>query len=335
MFKRRTLFIVGAGASAEVKFDIGWQLAQKIADNMRPARGERRHEATIKDDFLLDEFRRRVGHDKGYQDFMEAARRIHEGIELTHSVDDFLNVHQQDPLIVEIGKAAIIRAVLQAEKDCTMYVDHSNAFNRLSFRDIADTWFVKLMRVLAPGSGPQAAADAFHNVTFIVFNYDRCLEHFLEYAISSLYGIDRMRARQMVSQFRIIHPYGTIGDLDSLPFGGERGKDYAVLPRVERIRTYAEQFADKTELMMMRNEVVTAGCIVFLGFSYLEQNMKLLEPPAKMKWKPIFGTAWKMSDHSVNVVAEDILSMFDPSMIDSNSIVELNNKLKCAELFDH
>jgi len=32
MFKRRTLFIVGAGASKEVKFPIGPDLAQRVAD---------------------------------------------------------------------------------------------------------------------------------------------------------------------------------------------------------------------------------------------------------------------------------------------------------------
>lgn len=333
MFKRRTLFIVGAGASKEVKFPIGADLAQIIADNMQP--GSRTERATIRDTALVAEYRQRVGYNNPYSDFMAAARRIHEGVELTHSVDDFLNVHQASPLMIEVGKAAIIRAIIAAESSCDMHVDQSNIYNRINVRNLGLTWFVKLMRVLAPGSGPSAAAHAFHNVSFIVFNYDRCLEHFLEYSIAALYGIDRMKARDIVNGIRIIHPYGKIGDLDVLPFGGEKNKDYAVLAIADRIKTYAERFEERDQLRQIRDEVFYSECIVFLGFSFLEQNMALLRPSMGMKWKPVFGTALGLSDHSVKVVIEDILSTYDSSQIDSSSSIELNNKIKCSELFDY
>src|SRR4051794_20762014 len=117
MFKRRTLFVIGAGASKEVTFPIGPELAAAIADNMRPARS-RMDDASIGDEALIEEYRRRIGHDKSYADFIASAKRIHEGIELTSSVDDFLNVHQKNPLLVEVGKAAIIRAIIAAERGC-------------------------------------------------------------------------------------------------------------------------------------------------------------------------------------------------------------------------
>jgi len=129
-------------------------------------------EASISDYVLIEEYRRRIGHDKPYADFIAAAKRIHEGIESTSSVDDFLNVHQKNPLLVEIGKAAIIRAVIAAAAGCKLYVDQSNSNNprarRLKMRPIGATWFAKVVRVLALGSGPDAAAEAFNNVAFIV-----------------------------------------------------------------------------------------------------------------------------------------------------------------------
>jgi hypothetical protein len=77
-----------------------------------------------------------------------------------------------------------------------------------------------------------------------------------------------------------------------------------------------------------------AQCIVLLGCSYLEQAMTILKPEQRMKWKPVFGTALGLSDHSVNVVAEEIFSMFDRVTTDSTSVIELN-KLTCGQLFDH
>jgi hypothetical protein len=332
MFRRRTLFIVGAGASNEVSFPVGPELAKTIADNMRPGR-ERHHQATIKDEALLAEFRSRVGYDKGYQDFMDAARRIHEGIELTHSVDDFLNVHQKNPLVVEVGKASIIRAIIAAEASCALYVDQSNIYNRMNIRDVSLTWFVKLMRVLAPYTRPQSPSEAFNNVAFIVFNYDRCLEHFLEYAISALYGMERMKARDIVTKIQIIHPYGHIGELESLPFGGQKGRDYAVLSIADRIKTYAEQFKDEDQIRAIRQEMEIAECIVFLGYGFLEQNMALLKPETRIQYKPVFGAAKGLSDHSTRVVVEELYSMFDNAH--DGYAIELNNMITCGELFDY
>jgi hypothetical protein len=60
-----------------------------------------------------------------------------------------------------LGKAAIIRAILEAEKNSKLFVDQSNFYNKLDFGSIEGTWFLKLMRVLGPGGSPAEVAKGF------------------------------------------------------------------------------------------------------------------------------------------------------------------------------
>jgi hypothetical protein len=50
-------------------------------------------------------------------------------------------------------------------------------------------------------------------VSFIVFNYDRCIEHFIFHAAQSYYGVDPGRAAQFVAAISFYHPYGSIAPL--------------------------------------------------------------------------------------------------------------------------
>ena len=200
---------------------------------------------------------------------------------------------------------------LKPKKTANFFVDQSNFYNKLDFGSIEGTWFLKLMRVLGPGGSPAEVAKVFAPLAFIVFNYDRCVEHFLAHALQALYGIKRHEADQIVKSLTIIHPYGKIGELDmGVPFGndGRPNADYFHL--AGRIKTYTEQMEEGDTLAKIRSEAERAACIVFLGFSYLEQNMTLLRPQKKIDRKPIFGTAYNMSSHDRDIVKQQLLSLF-------------------------
>jgi hypothetical protein len=53
----------------------------------------------------------------------------------------------------------------------------------------------------------------FENASFIIFNYDRCLEQFLVNALPRLYAISETEADSIVHNINIIHPYGSVGEL--------------------------------------------------------------------------------------------------------------------------
>lgn len=53
----------------------------------------------------------------------------------------------------------------------------------------------------------------FRRLTFIVFNYDRCLEHYLFHAFQNFYQVGREVAADLVKGIRIFHPYRAAGFL--------------------------------------------------------------------------------------------------------------------------
>jgi hypothetical protein len=340
MFKRRTLFIVGAGASQEAGFPMGATLATRIGNNLKVEGGayaEKR--PSFHDHELFYELQRYLGQDQRSDlgKYWEAAQLINAGIGLSNSIDDFLNIHSENPFVTKLGKAGIVRVILAAEQESALYVNPSNINNKLDSAKVEQAWFVKLMRVLGSGGRPDSVESIFKNIAFITFNYDRCIEHFFAYALSALYGITRKDAEEIVKKITIIHPYGKIGELDALPFGGDPNNSPSLFPLAERIKTYAEQFEEGEDLIKMRDEMHNAACIVFLGFSYLEQNMTLLRPPNPMDVKTVLGTAYKLSSSDSAVVTREILGMFgEPQAHEmrQGQRILIDNAITCSQLFD-
>jgi hypothetical protein len=337
MFRRRTLFVIGAGASKEAHVPIGPELANMIAGKL----------SVLKDDVMggIKGFRDPElytpllrSHCAGIAEYAQAAQLISQGVRLSSSIDDFLNVHSKNARILELGKAAIVRSILEAELGSLLYVDPSNIYNKMRFENLEKTWFVKLMRVMGSGIDPSNVKQALEKTSFIIFNYDRCVEQFLTFALQSLYGLRGEQAADALSGATIIHPYGTVGDFPGIPFGENKHNRADYFGLASRIKTYTERLTETDTLERMKDEVAKAQCIVFLGFSFLEQNMALLKPPKMIDRKYIFATGYGMSDSGCNVVKEELLSFFNGAHRDiarRADMVQVNNKLKCADLFDH
>ena len=103
-------------------------------------------------DLALNFFER--GDPKG-NDYLKAFHLIRNGVLLASSIDDFLNIHESASEVVNVGKAAIVRSILHAERHCKLYVSPSNIYNKLDIAQIRELWFVKFMQVL----GPQVAGS--------------------------------------------------------------------------------------------------------------------------------------------------------------------------------
>jgi len=99
------------------------------------------------------------------------------------TIDDFLDLHRDNSNVNLFGKAAIVKTILEAERASKL------AFEKVDGRDVfkpeklANTWFLKFMHMLSR-SVPNAR-EIFANVAFVIFNYDRCVEHFLYNALQT------------------------------------------------------------------------------------------------------------------------------------------------------
>jgi hypothetical protein len=329
MFKRKTLFIVGAGASAELELPVGAALAKRIARLLTVGRGS---SGNPEGEQLLSQLYSSYPlNNEGYH---IAARTISGGVVFANSIDDFLDRHSDDELIQRVGKAAIVKSILAAERESLLIKSlHTHA----GVDALDKTWYMKFFRMLGSRVSASNARQIFDNVAFIVFNYDRCLEEFLVEALQLVYNMRPNEADAVVSDCQIIHPYGVISDFFD-PAGIQYGGRDGVIPDYVRasagVKILSEQMAAGELLQDIHAHMIDAEQIVFLGFGYLEENMTMLRPAAKMNLKPVFGTAFEMSESSIDEVKNRLAELFSG---DRNGILPamLISNQKCGALFDY
>jgi hypothetical protein len=343
MFKRRTLFVLGAGASKELNLPTGDKLAFTISQKMDiSVKAFRNGQTNTQGDLeLFAEFAQ--SSDDPIQAYQDAFWLIRDGVLTQSSIDDFLDIHKDNPLAQRVGKAAIVKNILLAERNSLLYFDPSNAYNKMKMVKLENTWLLKFMRVLGRGVPLKDIEYLFDNVAFIVFNYDRCLEFFLIHALKSAYNLSEPDATELMGKLTIIHPYGVAGTLrttsnpSGVAFGGGEKPHDTHVPLIDQIKTYTEQVDDPDELEAIWGRVVWADQIVFLGFAFHDQNVRLLRPDGRLKAKNIFGTTYGMSDSDVNIIKGQLIHFFDESQLrimrDMNRIV-LRSDLKCSQLFE-
>lgn len=121
MFKDNTVFVIGAGASAEFGFPVGGQLSDAIKENCqyeidssgRFTDGEQRiiqhYENTFgrADDEKVAEFNKRL----------EAMRKIRAGIDSAESIDEYIFRYSGDSIVAEVGKLQIAYVISGAESE--------------------------------------------------------------------------------------------------------------------------------------------------------------------------------------------------------------------------
>jgi hypothetical protein len=346
MFQSKTVFVLGAGASHELGLPLGSGLA-KIISRKLDIRFE--DTGTPKDtggdyrlyDSLKGKFRSEA------TQYFQAARMIRDGIHLANSIDDFLDRHASKPHVVKYGKLAIVASILEAERDSKIFTSNLKPRNESFISDTADTWYPRLLKLLGAGVTAERLHHLFDNVSFIDFNYDRCLPHYLIEAIQPLYGVDDRRAREVVSAAKILHPYGSIGNLamqgggGNVPFGEVRTDLFEV---ADRIRLYTEQVQEHDELEAIKREIAEAKRIVFVGFGYHQQNLKIITPRESMTTEQILGSAFGVSNADCEVL-QDLLhpllktmsTRFNASTgrgMTYRDYIRLRSDLTSAPLFD-
>jgi len=139
------------------------------------------------------------------------------------------------------------------------------------------------------------------NLSFITFNYDRCIgKYLLNYAAHTLFKSVEQVAGS-VGEVPVLHPFGQLGALEHLGALGSAevrfGEDDPryLWPAARGIKTFTEEL-DSAHGQRVRQQVDTARTVVFLGFQYHEPNMRILFGETGLRGKRVFGTTFGMSD---------------------------------------
>jgi len=310
---KKTVLVLGAGSSVEFGLPAGNKLASEIRQRLHPhtsAQPERLiADRTVwasihADDFAQLQNGRISGpeYDRRFDALKQALETICRGLGLSRSIDDFLYNHGTNQSVVDIGKMAIVSAILDAERYSSIYaLETLSATDRLDKH--RDTWLYKLFTHLQTGVRRESANEIFSTLQIINFNYDRCVEHFLACAVEDAYSLTRTEAERIVSNLDIVHPYGQVGWLPwqgrkehTAPFGATISAE-ELSGLSAQIKTFTEQNHSDSERAQLRAMIREARVVVFLGFGFHKQNMALISPgrPVNSSGPACFATCYGTS----------------------------------------
>jgi hypothetical protein len=309
MYKKPTVFIIGAGCSHEFGLPLGPQLSDLIFEAAGGTNANSAH-SVLRDAFITY---RASESGQGVERRLDAFAR---GIHAKQSIDQYLHFHRDDPATVALGKCAIAHVILSKERSSLLA--ETNIAAGLS--TLRDTWLLKLFHGMNADTTLGSVADIFSNVSFICFNYDRCIELALFNAIRMLTYCSIKQATAIMTGLRIWHPYGMVGD-PAYAAGPARDLDgfaaapvtrEEVLQGARRLRTFMEGMEDDAMMAAMDEAIAGADQIVFLGFSYLDQNMELLATPCRENSR-IFANCYGLSGPDTQLILTQLATRFpDP-----------------------
>jgi hypothetical protein len=178
LIREPTVFVLGAGASEPYGLPLGPELRSNILQHYNSDAGLTVHL------FNTTPF---VRHQ--IDSFVTALR--YSGLS---SVDAFL---ERRPEFMDIGKALMGIELL-----------HGEVHDRLW--QPANNWLAYLYGYMVGGSLEEFSQN---KVSFVTFNYDRCVEHFLFVSLKNSFGRPDEETAQVVKKFNVVHLHGRLGHL--------------------------------------------------------------------------------------------------------------------------
>jgi hypothetical protein len=312
-------FIIGAGGGCPYDFPTGEELYNHICMSYsNHAGGEVQQDAK----------------------YFSKQLRLAQGV----SIDKYLNVNKE---FKEIGTHSIATAIHHYEFQSQL---------KLSGHSVVEgNWYTYLYQKMIEGFNTKEELLRIHanNVSFITFNYDRSLEHFL---FSNLYGllknagVDMERVANTLKKIPFIHVYGKIGDLPwqrdifltdryfnananppILSYGADARVPGELAKYTSRmIDLIYEERKNKQEIQAAKELIFNADRVFFLGFGYDEMNLSILGLPGLLKGKTVFGTAYKSTEKEREQIERKLRSaewQKDFGIIDCNCLMLLRNHL--------
>jgi hypothetical protein len=272
MIARKTVLILGAGASAPFGFPSGRTLRDDIIAGLRKQ---------IAQPFQL---LTAAGFDANHiASFRDALQRSGQP-----SVDVFLEYR---PEFIHVGKVAIAASLIPYEDEARLWGG-------------ADNWYEHLWTHLGPSLMDDVAQS---QLSVITFNYDRSLEHFLFSALKDAYNISTDdAARYLREVIRIVHVHGKLGELPYADAGRGISRSYqpgdasslkdTAVAAAKTIKIVHEGVRDDSEFVQARQLLAQAEMVCFLGFGYLKANVERLEVANLSQSVSLYGTAYLLMD---------------------------------------
>lgn len=292
---KKIVLVVGAGASHELDFPTGYDLINRIIENI-----DFNHNYSFgngEGQFLdmVNQFLNAIGKKSETQEeneqnkifFQTTLLPIKEELRVwaneNKSLDAFLNRDGNDILVKEFGKFAIAYYIIGQEE--WLIRENLYAFRSNWLREFIE-------RHLQPAKAKFCSGEM--KVRIITFNYDRIIEHFLynflRHTDPGITGFDREsgsdQSKSIVENLGIIHVYNKIADLEwentssnFIRFGERNDNKSHLTNASSMIQLIAESGLGRVsseKISEIRAVIAEAEKIYFLGFGFDQDNMSIL-----------------------------------------------------------
>jgi hypothetical protein len=241
MFERKTVFVLGAGASWHYGYPTGEQLVLDVMDLGKRLGAECQQHASGRysppaPSYLqipTDQTNRSNLRRKFWQDLGNRCDDLVKKLETVDPlvIDYFLG---WNPPLQEVGKLLIAAVILKCEVQYRSEKGNVNRrpvvgrspqritpveMERINISGFKDNWYRFITHKLA--SNCKRSRDLLENqVQFITFNYDCSLEDQLKSSLSAIDIFEEDDVRQFLAKDRVIHVYGSVrtsGTSDVVP----------------------------------------------------------------------------------------------------------------------
>ena len=318
MITKKTVLILGAGASMDYGFPSGRQLLNEIKDGISNMR-------------------------------KELFGKLAEYEPIPDKISDFYdNLIRSDPLSIDaflerltdyipLGKLAIVMKLYPQEIENKLYDQKSLHWYQYLFDRLSQN-----------ASSPEEFGN--NQLAIITYNYDRSIEHYLYIVFQTQYDLrkDERKCAEIMRKIPIIHVYGSLGllpwqenGISVKPYGLKRVSSALMqsvittkdLPRQDflnqrkaynlqkdieeasnNIKIIPEDKDTSEEFGKAIEQLRLAERIYFLGFGYHETNLRRLRME-DFKLKEPFGTCVGMAKTELNAIKAKYKIRFSPPEI--------------------
>jgi hypothetical protein len=336
MFRSKTVFVLGAGASAEVGLPVGAKLLTQIC-NLIDIRYEIMNRMVKGDHLISKALRFELDKEEGvneYNEHLRAAWQVIKSADQAISIDNIVD-GLEDNRVDLVAKLGIVRAIHLAEESSQYFKHLKQQPFGLDLTKFNGTWYSHLTKLLQENRRKSDLDSVFGNLSFISFNYDRCIEKYLPFSVASYYGVEQTALMEPFSNVPIHRPYGIAGKIsrdhagEAIGFGGGDAK--YLVDAAKMIRTFSEGVENPDSLTDMRRDLSEADRIVFLGSAFHRQNLELLRTSVRTDAQ-VLATASGISDQDLDVVEREIKDIFSGENGATVEKVEFA-KMHCNEFF--
>lgn len=332
-----TVFVIGAGASQEVNLPTGYDLKSKISKLL----DIRFDHQQISGDYVitgaLHEFLKDPSGRRGdINPYLHEAWHIRDALPLAISIDNFIDNQRENEKIALCGKLAIARSILEAEQKSKLFFDRFGRNPGINFGTLEETWYLSFFQLVTENCDVTELEERFQSIKLIIFNYDRCVEHFLFHALQKYYKISESNAVQIFNALTIHHPYGSVGQLPWLcngsPIGfGADPQPNQLLELTQKIKTFTEGTdPNESDITLLKENVFKAQRLVFIGFAFHKLNMELLTPELNVPPKNpprCYASTFGISGSDKKVIKSQVSRLYQ-----SNIDLEMAD-MKCKAFF--